>query len=239
VRLKCRTRFAPPMPPSANQPLGWALRSRDDVRQAQAYLDDFDALHHPTPEKDWDLAMFQRRVVGTVPRHGRILDAGCASSPLLVNLARAGYADLWGLDFHLGDLSGLRHPEVRYLHGNLMRAPFPDGSFDAITCLSVVEHGCPPRKFFAEMARLLRPGGRLLVSTDYWPTGARTWTVRRRHTFGLPWTVFSRRALGRLRDEASRHGLEVAGDWDFEAGERVVAWNGRRYTFFAFELVRA
>lgn len=225
--------------PAVARPLGHALRGPADLDAARASLDRWGARRHPTPTKDWDLALFQARLLERVPPGGRILDAGCASSPLLANLARAGRTDLWGVDFRLGNLDGLRHPAVRYLHGNLLRSPFPDASFDAVACLSVLEHGCDPQVFFAEMARLLRPGGGLLVSTDYWPTLETTAFVPRKHTFGLPWRIFTARDLRRMRDVAAQAGLEAAGEWDLAAGERMVTWNGCRYTFFAFELTKS
>lgn len=224
------------MAPATGTPLGRALRSPRELAEAQAALDSAGARRHPTPAKDWDLALFQARVEDLVPKGGRVLDAGCASSPLLRNLAARGYADLWGIDFRLGSLEDLRHQAVRYLHADLARAPFPAASFDAVTCLSVIEHGCDLPEVFAEMARLLRPGGVLLVSTDYWPRRETTAFVPRRHTFGLPWRIFNRRDLARIAQAAAAAGLQRAGEWDPSAGERMVTWNGCRYTFFALEL---
>ncbi len=49
--------------------------------------------------------------------------------------------------------------------------PFPDNSFDVVTCIEVIEHLFLPREAVAEMRRVLRPGGRLIVTTPnvaYW-----------------------------------------------------------------------
>ena len=56
---------------------------------------------------------------------------------------------------------------IVYEHMNITRTRFPDATFDAITSLSVIEHGVDLRAYFGEMARLLKPGGLLITSTDY------------------------------------------------------------------------
>ncbi len=44
------------------------------------------------------------------------------------------------------------------------RLPFPDGTFDAVSCLEALEFTPDPQQILAEMARVLRPGGALLVT---------------------------------------------------------------------------
>jgi SAM-dependent methyltransferase len=66
-----------------------------------------------------------------------------------------------------------RRPDIRWVATDLLAAPWNDvaadagrlpfagGSFDAVLCLDVVHHLPRPRDFFAEAARVLRPGGRI------------------------------------------------------------------------------
>ncbi len=54
---------------------------------------------------------------------------------------------------------------------DLTRIPFPDETFDFISSVSVIEHIPDYRRAIAEMFRVLRPGGRLLVTTDCSPQG--------------------------------------------------------------------
>src|SRR5437667_9763224 len=49
--------------------------------------------------------------------------------------------------------------------GPIESAPFPEGSFDVITCQHVLEHIASPLPFLRSVARLLKPGGRLVMVT--------------------------------------------------------------------------
>ena len=56
---------------------------------------------------------------------------------------------------------------VRFEPGDITNTHHRDQWFDAITCMSVIEHAVPLDAFLADTARLLRTGGVLVVSTDY------------------------------------------------------------------------
>jgi SAM-dependent methyltransferase len=63
----------------------------------------------------------------------------------------------------------VRRGPITYRHGDITHADYADESFDAITCLSVVEDGVNVESYFKEMWRILKPGG-LLVNEKviYW-----------------------------------------------------------------------
>ena len=62
------------------------------------------------------------------------------------------------------------------------RLPFADGSFGAVVCTEVLEHVDDPAAVFAEMRRVLRPGGRMYVTTPNYANlaGAHKWLADRR-----------------------------------------------------------
>jgi SAM-dependent methyltransferase len=118
----------------------------------------------------------------------------------------------------------------------MRRAPveqtgFPSSRFAAATCLSVVEHGVDTVAFFREAARILRPGGLLVLSTDYWPEKIDVGPLRRFAEAHADDRIFDRTELEALCDEAAHAGLELDGDPDLSAGDALIGSDGFRYTF--------
>jgi len=118
---------------------------------------------------------WRRRVVRTAGiRPGdRVLDAACGTGDLTHQLARADAEEVIGLDFtrEMLDLAERKRaglPErvagrVRYVQGDAERLAFEDGSFDVVTIAFGVRNLQDPARGIAEMARVLRPGGRLVI----------------------------------------------------------------------------
>jgi SAM-dependent methyltransferase len=95
----------------------------------------------------------------------RVLEAGCGEgygAALLAGTARQVVA----LDY---DQAAIAHAAATYpvgaVRGNLVALPFPAGSFDVVCSLQVIEHLWDQPLFLRECARVLRPGGALLLST--------------------------------------------------------------------------
>jgi SAM-dependent methyltransferase len=116
-------------------------------------------------------------------RDGRILDVGCATGEFLA-AARARGWQPHGVD--ISPIAAARAVELTggQVHvGTLETAPFPPGSFDAVTLWGVIEHVQWPRAYLTAVARLLRPGGRLGLTTPnvagltYRLLGRRWWVV--------------------------------------------------------------
>ncbi len=69
-----------------------------------------------------------------------------------------------GLDFDMLSLTKHKTIDAR-IRGDISNLPFPDGSIDIVTANMVVEHLDDPRKQFAEVFRVLRPGGKFIFHT--------------------------------------------------------------------------
>jgi SAM-dependent methyltransferase len=93
----------------------------------------------------------------------RLLDAGCGSGRTLDELAR--YGRVSGVDLSPEAVEAARrrgHEDVRV--ARVEELPFADATFDVVTCLDVVEHTPDDRATLAELRRVTRPGGLLLVT---------------------------------------------------------------------------
>ena len=99
---------------------------------------------------------------------GRVLDYGCGNGAFLERIAGRGVA-------YTGvDIDGARMAEVApELRSHLMviapdqPLPFSSGSFDTVVILEVIEHVRDERAVLSELARVLAPGGRLLLTTPH------------------------------------------------------------------------
>ncbi len=119
------------------------------------------------------------RVITQYVPQGRLLDVGCATGDFLTEMRQQPGWQVYGIE--PGYSAARRaHDESRLdvLCGVLTTAPFPAASFDAITFWDVLEHVYDPYTVLHEAARLLRPGGVLVVnhpnlnSLDRWLFGA-------------------------------------------------------------------
>ncbi len=86
-----------------------------------------------------------------------ILDFGAGSSPYRALFPNANYQRA---DFALGDGHGLD-----YVLGESLQVAAPDNRFDLIISTQVLEHVVSPENYLRECLRLLRPGGKLILST--------------------------------------------------------------------------
>lgn len=98
----------------------------------------------------------------------RVLDAGCGTADGSALLMRAGAREVVGIDVAQSVLEAARSqmPQgVTLEHGDVRDLGYPDASFEVITCFEVIEHLESPESVIAELARVLAPGGLLVVSS--------------------------------------------------------------------------
>ncbi len=192
-------------------------------------------LHHDRP-KNWDALGALSTVLEHGGVRGSVLDAGSARySSMLPWLRLYGYTDLVGINLEFG--RDVRRAGVLFRYGDITATDFPAGRFDAVTCLSVIEHGVPTLPFLTEAARLLRQGGVLVVSTDY---AAEPPDTSRHRAYGQPVHIFSAGEITELVDAAGSVGLALLGTLDLDHAETPVHWErtGLDFTFIRLSFVK-
>lgn len=92
----------------------------------------------------------------------RVLDLAAGTGVSTAELARSG---AWCLaaDFSLGMLRSGRHRQVPMIAADALALPFADSSFDAVTIMFGIRNFVDTPAALAEIARVVRPGGRLVV----------------------------------------------------------------------------
>jgi SAM-dependent methyltransferase len=112
-------------------------------------------------------------VAAVAPPGGTLLEVGCGPGHLSVRLARAHGLEVTGLDLDPAMIDRAntnatseswdgRSPPT-FVVGDVAALPFPDASFDLVVSTFSMHHWSDPVVGLAEIARVLRPGGRALI----------------------------------------------------------------------------
>ncbi|MFL5862173.1 MAG: class I SAM-dependent methyltransferase [Solirubrobacteraceae bacterium] len=141
-----------------------------------------------------------------LPAGARVLDAGCGSGRTLQELV--DYGEVSGIELN-ADAAGIARDrnlgEVR--EGRLEELPWDDETFDLVTCLDVIEHVPDDAAALAEIRRVCRPGGWLLI------------------------TVPAYQALWSRHDEANHHYRRYSRS-SLRVAARAGGWQVQRVTSF-------
>jgi SAM-dependent methyltransferase len=107
-----------------------------------------------------------------------VLDVGCGTGYGTAVMAAAGAARCTGIDVAADAVDAARQrfggERVEFVTGDATVLPFGEASFELVTCFEVIEHVAEQRAVLAELARVLKPGGMMLISSpnrDRYPPG--------------------------------------------------------------------
>ena len=121
-----------------------------------------------------------RETIGPAPpAGGSALDAGCGTGFQSALLTELGW-DAHGIDVSAGLLAVARRrlPAASFALASVETLPYPDARFDAVVCCgSTLSFVDDPARALAEMGRVLRPGGRLLLDCEHRPSLDLAWTL--------------------------------------------------------------
>lgn len=133
----------------------------------------------------YKLKQFVQESAAQIPTEGWVLDAGAGEGRFQQYFAHTRYV---GVDVAIGstdwDYSNLD------VIADLMNLPFPFSTFDAVVCTQVLEHVPEPSRVLREIARVLKPGGRLYLSAPQsWHQHQKPYDYYRYTSFGLRYLV--------------------------------------------------
>jgi SAM-dependent methyltransferase len=117
-------------------------------------------------EREADLSDRVRRLLGPFSGSELVLDSGCGTGSLAFALAPY-VGEVVGVDTRPEFIQAAveRAPEnARFLEGDAMELPFEYGEFDIAACVRALHHIRRPELAVSELARVTRPGGRVLVA---------------------------------------------------------------------------
>jgi SAM-dependent methyltransferase len=173
--------------------------------EVQCYAD-AEALRQrrePRPGDPWYLILTDlRRALDKTVHHasGKLLDYGCGGSP---------YRPLFSVtDYQRADLPGVDHLDYIITPGAPLTAP--DAFFDTILSTQALEHVTEPMPYLRDCYRMLRSGGKLILSTHgSYPDHGAPWDFQR-------WTPWG------MRRDLEAVGFEASEIWLVNTGPRAL-----------------
>jgi len=139
------------------------------------------------------------RYVGPGPADRLVLDVGCGAGNMAHHLAH--YGRVIGVDTHPKPLEVARQRGLEVRSGSADDLPFDDQTFDLVALLDVVEHVPNEHGVFSECRRVLKPGGKLMVTVP-----ALMWLWSQNDVLNAHQRRYTR---AELRDKLTHHGFRV------------------------------
>jgi SAM-dependent methyltransferase len=210
------------------------LKTQDEVKESIEQVNKLGLPIRNDFPKNWDSLAALDLVLKTTTSKARIFDAGGELySMILPWLFLYGYRNLIAANLEFRKTT--RRGPIVYEKADITRTTYHDETFDAITCLSVIEHGVDLNAYFREMSRVLKAGGVLITSTDYWETPIDT---RGQMEYGVPIHVFTKEEIIEALELARQYGFSPLSPLDLTSEEKVVHWKEHdlHYTFVNFSL---
>lgn len=137
------------------------MRPQDLIAFYDQMGDIYDFYRYDEHSAIADKADIVAKYTGTA--RGRFLDIGCARGDLLKELRDKGF-DCYGVEISRGAVEiGRQAHSLNLYAGTLEEAHYPDGFFDWVSAGDVIEHLQDPAEMISEIARILAPGGRVII----------------------------------------------------------------------------
>lgn len=214
------------------------LKTRQEIDEATKFIQDNGLIESGISAKNWECWQ-----VMPYMKDGDWLDMGSDGGIVLPNLVAKGIKGKKdGIDLsYPPEYLPIFKDGIGLWKGDLMRTPFEDNSYDFITCLSVIEHQVFYNEMAEECARLLRSGGKLFLSCDFWEPKPDTSKTK---LYSLDWNILDRKDILNLVDVLEENGLQLTHGIDWTLQDAVInprycsPCEGVEYTFGIFSFLK-
>lgn len=225
--------FSPKQP----QNIPWMntiLKTMKDVKKSMEIIKNSKLKPHPNViEKNWDSLIALNIILQNSDESSMILDAGGQKYSLVLHwLYQFGYNNLKVINLIFKERK--KRGKIELIPGDLTKTPFPDNFFDIITCISVIEHGVNEVHYFKEMYRILKKGGLLITSTDFWENKIK---INNIFAYSKPVFIYDKEKLLQLLNKGYNSGFKLFGsEIDLKCQDKVVFWRKvkLKFTFLIF-----
>lgn len=195
------------------------LKTRAEVNEATNFIKANGLAEHALSCKNFDISLICSNL-----GDGNLLDMGFIGSHVLDNAVKLGLTgrkvgiDLLYKEEFANDWPNLTG-HCEFYSSDLMNTPFEDGSFQNITCLSVIEHSVDFNLLAKECARLLTSDGQLFLTFDYFDPKPDTSKTK---LYDLAWNILDRNDVLTLIEACKNNGLVLLSDIDWTLGDAVI-----------------
>ncbi|MEQ9334863.1 methyltransferase domain-containing protein [Thalassobaculum sp.] len=217
-----------------------ALRTRAEATAAAELVEWLGLPSHHDPQKNWDTLKCLHFALSHKKPDMPVLDVGSSRSVINRWLSILGFRNLYACDLLAKDPSYFEPYGIRFSIQDLTRTSYESEFFSTITSISVIEHNVDLAAYLDEMARLLKRGGLLLTSTDYWSEPVDCSGIFPYGPDGGEMKVFEPDGIREYVRLAQERGFSLAAPLELDTEEKVIHWErvDRRYTFMFIALRR-
>ena len=167
-------------------------------------------------------ARHSRFLTRQLPPGARVLDVGCGRGLALRALTQAGY-EAHGFERSSDAVQGI-DPRVQVrIADDLSAADYPENYFDAVIIWHVLEHVRNPGEVLLEIARILKPGGRIIVAVPNYSSLQSRWAGSAWFHLDLPRHLYHF-PVAALHDLLENSGFDCRSEHHFSLRQNPFGW---------------
>jgi len=151
----------------------------------------------------------------TLDKHPKALEIGSAGGIFVEYLDQRGW-DSEGIDISRYMVEQAKHRGLKMIHGDFLTTPFKKESYDLIAMWATLEHLREPEKFIQKISEILKPGGKLFLSTANTGFWARIYKERWRY-LNLPEHLYYFN-INNLRILCQRYKIDIETSFTYGSG---------------------